>query len=152
MNQLKKLTVLDLDRNQLTGSIRFGPPLLTELSLYTNQLTGSIPAELGQLTALTRLRLDDNHSAVPFPRSWNSLTNLQWLILHRNQLTGAFPAWVDADFSSLQLLYLGFTGLSGSIPTGWGTDLTALSQLHLAATNWTGRFRRRCWINRRRAP
>ena len=64
---------------------------LTRLNLADNQLTGPIPAELGGLTNLTRLNLADNQLTGPIPAELGGLTNLTELYLASNQLTGCIP-------------------------------------------------------------
>ncbi len=78
-----RVTRLDLNFNQLTGSI---PPELGNLSgletlyLSRNQLSGSIPPELGNLSSLRYLYLDANNGLTgPLPREMERLTNLRGL-------------------------------------------------------------------------
>jgi len=61
------------------------------LNLGSNQLTGSIPPEIGSLTNLTSLYLDDNQLTGEIPSEIGNLTNLRTLYLAVNQLTGAIP-------------------------------------------------------------
>ena len=49
---------------------------VTELELITNNLTGEIPRELGDLTNLDRLLLNNNNLTGEIPRELGSLTNL----------------------------------------------------------------------------
>ena len=62
LGDLAKLTVLDLNNNQLSGEI---PPELGDLAnlarlyLYGNRLSGEIPPELGNLANLSRLGLGE---------------------------------------------------------------------------------------------
>ena len=95
LGNLTNLTELSLWGNDLTGSI---PDLgrlsnLLELKLQENQLTGTIPATLGNLTALRELSLWGNQLTGPIPASLGSSANdLQELYLHKNQLSGTIPA------------------------------------------------------------
>ena len=54
---------------------------LDRLDLDENQLTGSIPAELGKLE---ELRLEHNDLSGPVPWQLGNLENLEWLILTPN--------------------------------------------------------------------
>ena len=76
MGNLSSLTELDLDDNQLTGSIptELGDlASLTNLGLGNNQLTGSIPTEFGDLASLTVLRLYSNQlTGSSIPPSWGT--------------------------------------------------------------------------------
>ena len=100
------LTILNLDNNQLTGTLpKTLPSGLTSLSLWNNKLTGTIPP------ILTLNRLTD-------------------LYLESNQMSGDLPAFP----SSLQTLYIGnnhFTGdlrlnrpLYLHIENNWITEIT----------------------------
>jgi len=60
-----------------------------------NQLTGSIPTELGNLTNLVSLWLDDNQLEGAIPADLGNLTNLNYLYLNSNQLTGSIPATLE---------------------------------------------------------
>ena len=76
------------------------------IKLNHNDLTGSLPAELGNLTHLTELHLNNNYS-----------------------LTGSIPAELG-NLTNLTELYLNETALTGSIPAELG-NLTNLIYLHL---------------------
>jgi Leucine-rich repeat (LRR) protein len=61
------------------------------LSLSWNQLTGEIPEEIGNLTNLYSLHLNDNQLTGSIPSEIGNLTNLEYLNLYHNQLTGKIP-------------------------------------------------------------
>ncbi|MDE2963436.1 MAG: hypothetical protein OXU26_05965, partial [Acidobacteriota bacterium] len=65
---------------------------VTSLDLNDNQLTGSIPAELGNLVNLRFLVLDYNQLTGAIPAELGDLANLQNLWLANNQLTGSIPS------------------------------------------------------------
>ena len=73
-------------------------------------MTGDIPAGLGNLTGLRRLRLDRNRLTGPIPASLWRLTGLQTLYLGGNDLTaGRLPEWISG--------LTGLVALSLSAPT-----------------------------------
>lgn len=70
---------------------------VVQVHLSSNELAGPIPAELGNLAALSDLRLGNNQLSGPIPAELGNLTSLVRLRLGRNQLTGLVPLPV-ADF------------------------------------------------------
>ena len=80
---------------------------LRTLSLNDNRLNGGIPPELGNLTSLQRLNLVRNRLSGDVPPELDSLTNLRRLSLSGNQLAGCIPAGLrdvpDDDFTELGL-------------------------------------------------
>ncbi len=134
-----RVSSLQLDDNQLTGSIPIELGTLTTLTslfLGANQLTGSIPKELGSLANLQVLNLVDNQLTGSIPMELGTLTNLEILELTSNQLTGGIPV----EFGSLTTLtdlFLGSNQLTGSIPPELG-NLTGLITLSLIDNKLTG--------------
>ena len=133
-----RVVVISLPINNLTGSIpaELGNlTALTTLQLNDNNLTGSIPAELGNLTALAGLFLESNELSGPIPAELGNLTALMTLYLFGNNLTGSIPA--ELGNTALRLLLLESNQLSGPIPAELG-NLTGLSGLQLNDNNLTG--------------
>ncbi len=64
----------------------------TWLDLDANELTGSIPTDLGSLYSLEVLWLSENALTGPIPAALVSLPNLDFLYLSGNELTGSIPA------------------------------------------------------------
>ncbi len=130
---------LDLNNNQLTGTIPTELALLTGLEwlgLPRNQLTGPIPAELGRLTNLEVLGLDGNQLTGTIPPQLSNLTSLRWLALHNNQLTGSIPAELGG-LSDLEVLGLDGNQLTGTIPPQL-SNLTSLRWLALTSNRLSG--------------
>ena len=90
-------------------------------------LSGSIPPELGELTELARLDLDDNELTGEIRPELGSLDRLETLYLFDNQLSGEIPTELS-DLSSLEILYLSGNRLTGGIPPELGR-LANLRQL-----------------------
>ncbi|UCD37551.1 MAG: immunoglobulin domain-containing protein [Fidelibacterota bacterium] len=132
-----RVTALDLGENNLVGSLPAAVgnlTALTSLKLHRNQLT-SIPDEIGNLVYLTLLWLIDNDLTV-VPAGIGNLVNLKDLYLSDNQLTT-----LPAEFSSL--LALDRLALNGNplptIPDGV-FSLANLSQLDLHECELSGRL------------
>ena len=94
-----------LDLSEL-GLTRLPPEIgqltaLTQLRLYNNQLS-SLPPELGQLTALTQLVLISNQLS-SLPPEIGQLTALTWLYLGNNQLS-SLPDWLNPSLSLFRRL------------------------------------------------
>ena len=130
---------LDLNNNQLTGTIPTELALLTGLEwlgLPRNQLTGPIPAELGRLTNLEVLGLDGNQLTGTIPPQLSNLTSLRWLALHNNRLTGSIPAELGG-LGNLEVLGLDGNQLTGTIPPQL-SNLTNLRWLALTSNRLSG--------------
>lgn len=137
--ELTALTYLDIDRNDLTGTIptEFGQlTSLTYLDLALNALTGTIPTEFGQLTSLTSLNLGGNDLTGTIPTEFGQLTNLTSLNLYNHDLNGTIPTELGR-LTSLLSLSLYNIDLTGTIPTELGR-LTSLTYLDLAFNALTG--------------
>ena len=115
-----RVTRLELDREQLTGSIpsAFGSlSALRRLNLANNQLSGTIPDELGNLSNLTRLELNRNSLSGSIPEQLGNLSNLIRLSLARNNLTGSIPEELEGLTNLQQIDLAQNTGLTGCIPS-----------------------------------
>lgn len=97
-------------------------------------LTGTIPTKLGNLSSLTELNLYSNDLTGPISFAEtgggsSTMSNLQFLDLSLNRLTGTLPAPFINILTSLTSLYLFHNNFSGNIPTEIGSmsKLTVLS-------------------------
>ena len=115
-----------------------GAGRVTVLNLDRNALTGTVPAELGLLTELQGLYLGDNDLTGPIPDALGNLTNLQGLYLGDNALSGPLPGALGS-LADLRSLRLGNNRLSGRLPDALGS-LTSLEELHLHTNDFTGRI------------
>ena len=137
--RLHRVTELDLDDSQLTGTIpaELGSlQSLERLTLSLNQLTGPVPTELGRLSKLDLLDLSDNQLTGHIPPQLGGLQNLNQLRLGGNQLTGPIPTQLSA-LSNLQYLSLSQNQLSGTVPDSLG-NLSNLEHLYLTDNQFTG--------------
>ena len=65
---------------------------VTSINWISERLTGTVPAEIGQLSALTKICLRNNELVGEVPFSICNLTNLKELTLRQNmQLTDELP-------------------------------------------------------------
>ena len=113
IGRLTSLTVLDLDRNELTSvPAEIGQlTSLMQLHLHGNEMT-SVPAEIGQLTSLEKLSLYCNKLTSVPAEIWQ-LTSLEALWLGGNQMT-SLPAEIG-QLTSLRWLHLSYNQLT-SVP------------------------------------
>ncbi len=109
---------------------------VVRLVLRSEALTGSIPQELGNLTGLTHLRLDENRFTGPIPSELGSLTRLRELNVNGNALTGSIPPALGG-LTHLERLWLNDNVLTGPIPPELG-KLINLRSLGLARNNLDG--------------
>ncbi len=135
-----RVTRLQLGNNNLNGSLPSELGNLTELThLYLNDngyLNGSIPAELGDLSKLTDLSLGNNNFSGPIPSELGDLSKLERLYLRENALSGSIPSELGSLFD-LEEMELHNNNLSGSIPSELG-NLTNLTILQLSGNSLTG--------------
>jgi leucine-rich repeat protein SHOC2 len=129
-----RVVKLELEEFGLTGAVpaEIGRlSALTKLDLGYNDLT-SLPAEIGQLTALEELYLHDNQ-LTSLPAEIGQLTSLEQLYLFNNQLT-SLPGEIG-QLTSLERLYLEDNQLT-SVPAEI-RQLTSLRDLFLAGNKLT---------------
>jgi Leucine-rich repeat (LRR) protein len=64
---------------------------LRAVLLANNKLSGPVPEEMGRLTKLTDLRLNQNQLSGPIPASLAGAQSLQVLRLDHNRFVGPIP-------------------------------------------------------------
>jgi len=98
------ITSVDISDNALSGDLfaeLFYLTKLQELTLDGNKgISGSIPEEIGLLTDLIAVDIDDNKLSGSLPASLYQLTNLEAIDLNSNALTGT----ISNDIGNLQKL------------------------------------------------
>ncbi len=106
-------------------------------SNYGNRLKGTIPTELGQLTSLTSLDLNNNRLTGTIPTELGKLISLEKLDFRGNErMSGSIPTELG-QLTSLTSLDLCVNDLTGTIPTELG-QLTSLTYLALYSNDLTG--------------
>jgi hypothetical protein len=109
---------------------------VTVITLYANLLKGTIPAEIGNLSALTSLSLTHAQLSGPLPPELGKLTNLQNLYVAANQLSGPIPAEFG-NLVNLKSLIVWGNQLSGPLPPEIG-NLVNLSGALLNSNQFSG--------------
>lgn len=136
---MASLTLLYIDRNELTGPIpqsMGGLKKLQELSLFKNQISGSIPDSIANLTSLKILNLSQNRLSGAIPEGIGGLRSLRNLSLSANSLSYHIPVSLG-NMSSLRFLRLDSNLLNGSIPSSF-SHLSSLSILDLSNNSFSG--------------
>lgn len=86
---------------------------ISEINLSGRNLTGSVPEEIGQLTALVNVSLENNNLIGPLP-DLSGLTMLERLHLQNNSLNGSLPDWLF-NLNNLKELFIQNNNFSGVI-------------------------------------
>ncbi|XP_030460953.1 probable LRR receptor-like serine/threonine-protein kinase At1g53430 [Syzygium oleosum] len=134
---LTYLTEIDLTRNYINGTI---PTTLTQipltiLSALGNRISG-IPKEIGNISTLEALVLEDNLLEGALEPSIGNLSRLTRLLLSANNFTGSIPE----SFGSLKNLAdfrIDGSTLSGKIPDFIG-NWTKITRLDMQGTSMEG--------------
>ncbi|KAK6270198.1 hypothetical protein POUND7_007303 [Theobroma cacao] len=137
---LAKLPLLnsDLTRNYLNGSIpsSLSRLPLANLSLLGNRLSGSIPQEIGDISTLEGLVLEDNLLGGSLPSNLGNLGRLNRLLLSSNNFTGTIPESFG-NLKNLTDFRIDGSSLSGKIPDFIG-NWTKLTRLDMQGTSMEG--------------
>ncbi|XP_044954563.1 receptor kinase-like protein Xa21 [Hordeum vulgare subsp. vulgare] len=147
LSKLSDLQFLDLSYNNLSGIVPpsiYNLPLLRFLGLANNNLRGTLPSDMGNtLSNINSLIMSNNHFEGEIPASlanassmeflylgnnslsgvvpsFGSMSNLQVVMLHSNQLEAGDWTFLSslANCTELQKLNLGGNKLSGNLPAG----------------------------------
>ncbi|KAJ6830411.1 putative LRR receptor-like serine/threonine-protein kinase isoform X1 [Iris pallida] len=139
-SNLTYLRVLDLTWNYLNGTIplAWATLPLTNLSILGNSVSGRIPKELGSITTLQALVLEDNRLEGPLPASLGNLINLDRLILSANNFTGEIPEALG-NLKNLTDFRIDGNPITGKIPTFIG-NWTKIQRLDMQGTSLEGPF------------
>ncbi|KAH9670249.1 hypothetical protein KPL70_016907 [Citrus sinensis] len=155
LGNLAKLEQLWLQSNFLNGTIpssifKFSFLLYLDLSnnslrvyscekffLLLNNFSGAIPKEIGNLTKLLRLSLQDNKFQGEIPHEIGNLRDLEWLELSDNKLVGVVPATIF-NLSTLKVFAVSNNSLSGSLQSSADVQLPNLEGIYLWGNNFSG--------------
>ncbi len=124
--------------NNLKGTLPIELGNLTQLKylfLENNKISGSIPSSIGKCTKLYDLVLGTNQLSGHIPSELGNLIGLSELVLQNNQLTGSIPSSLG-NLTSLFSLILDHNKLTGTIPSALD-NLTELNELLLQNNKFT---------------
>ncbi|TXG54029.1 hypothetical protein EZV62_019285 [Acer yangbiense] len=140
LGNLRNLNTFYANDNSLNGHIpsSFGhlSNCLTRLDLSNNNINGTIPQELTQLTQLLYLNLSSNLLSGKIPFTIGGLFNLETLDLSNNNIGGLIPTELR-NCSNLNTLALNNNIINGTIPSQLG-DMPSLYYLNLSHNNLSG--------------
>lgn len=117
-----------------SGALICDEDMVTGIDLTNNNLLGRLPPEVGLLSGLSSLVLDNNELAGPLPSILPP--SLQRLDIWNNDLTGSIPT-LYGTMKGLESLRVGKNALTGTIPAELGS-LTMLTALSLESNRLTG--------------
>ncbi|PQP92066.1 putative LRR receptor-like serine/threonine-protein kinase [Prunus yedoensis var. nudiflora] len=146
LSQLFSLSIFDLSRNWLTGSIptSFGNLRnLSVLDISGNYLSGSIPPGIGTLMKLQYLNLSSNMLSASIPAQLGDLDSLVDLDLSANILAGSVPSDLRgqsvSDFNTVAGHSSEKQQFHGGLPKVlW--SMPGLSLLDVSGNNFTGQL------------
>ncbi len=140
LNEAGRVTTIDLNNNNLTGTLPEEIGQLSELQslvLWGNSISGELPIELCNLSNLYNLDLGLNQFTGSIPEAIGQLSNLQTLFIGSGStLTGEIPASLG-NLTNLRILALDQNQLSGEIPDELG-NLVQLEELYLELNQLSG--------------
>ncbi|KAG8368856.1 hypothetical protein BUALT_Bualt15G0090200 [Buddleja alternifolia] len=139
-NQNKSRQVLDLSRNQISGSVTFlcGMSISTsEIDLSDNLFSGQVPDCFTNFQSLTYLNLANNGFTGLIPNSFGFLPSIEFLHLRKNSFSGAIPISM-MNCKNLRIIDVGNNRLIGEIPTWLGFSLLDLEVLSLHQNEFYG--------------
>ncbi|KAF9587454.1 hypothetical protein IFM89_002635 [Coptis chinensis] len=109
---------------------------ITQLRVFALSVRGVIPEELGSLTFLTFLKLDQNYLTGPLPAFLGNLSALLTLSVGINALSGTIPPQLGG-LRNLLVLAFGSNNFSGSLPPELGS-LVSLEQIYMDSAGVSG--------------
>ena len=132
------VTEIEFEDNNLVGTIPTEMGLLTDLvvlGMEQGVLQGSVPSELGELTDLNFLDLDFNFLSGTLPTELWQLTELRTLDLDNNLISGGIDG--IGALTQLEFVQMHINFFSGTVPDGLGNALN-LATFNLHENNFVG--------------
>jgi Leucine-rich repeat (LRR) protein len=129
-SNLENLRILDMNSNDLGGSLPAHFYNFEILDLHNNSISGEMPQILVDDSPMNFLSLFNNDISGAIPDSISSLTGLTHLDLSHNAFTGAIPGFEINKLTDLVYLFLGENPFDfGDFPEIW--DLINMEELSL---------------------
>eukprot|EP01113_Clastostelium_recurvatum_P028216 TRINITY_DN3415_c0_g2_i2.p1 TRINITY_DN3415_c0_g2~~TRINITY_DN3415_c0_g2_i2.p1 ORF type:complete len:597 (-),score=84.55 TRINITY_DN3415_c0_g2_i2:85-1806(-) len=122
-------------QGKLTASLGSLGPAFETLSLGNNQLTSGLPVELGRLTGLRSLLLNNNQLCGTISNIVTTLSLIS-LDLSRNNFVGSVPVFTQA--ATFEVINLSNNYLIGNLPTTLGPSWGRLQVWNVAYNHLTG--------------
>ncbi|XP_027099023.1 uncharacterized protein [Coffea arabica] len=130
----RRVAAIQLPTMGLVGTI---PPQLGNLSflvwlnLQNNSFHGNLPTQLGHLRRLKSINLAFNSFDGEFPSWLGALSRLRYLLFHSNRISGSLPPTLS-NATTLETIRLGLNLITGNLPQDWSAlqnleDLDILS-------------------------
>ncbi|CAI9088860.1 OLC1v1023308C4 [Oldenlandia corymbosa var. corymbosa] len=128
----------DLSWNYLNGTIprEWGSLRLTNISILGNRISGPIPKELGKISTLLDLTLEQNQLNGSIPPELGDLPKLEKFRISDNRLEGIIPSFI-ANWTHLEILIVQASGLKGPIPSVI-SSLSNVTDLRISDLNGNG--------------
>jgi Leucine-rich repeat (LRR) protein len=104
---------------------------------YANQLTGSIPTEVGKLTSLVDLSLEECAFFGAIPSELGHLRDLEQLWLYDNDLSSSIPSELGL-LKAAKIIALDVNQLTGTVPVEIGQLATSLNEINITMNNLSG--------------
>ncbi|CAL1386806.1 unnamed protein product [Linum trigynum] len=137
----ERVTSLDLSELDLVSTL---PPQVGNLSflrfinIENNTFHGRIPPQLGNLVLLQHFNATGNSFTGPIPANLSRCSKLRILMLSSNKLQGKIPVQLGS-LSKLEILRIGQNNLTGPLPASLG-NLSQLVNFGAAYNNLIGRI------------
>ncbi|KAK2970037.1 hypothetical protein RJ640_014977 [Escallonia rubra] len=115
---------------------------VTALRLVSQNLVGSVSPQIGRLTFLRKIHLNNNSFHGNIPPDIGQLFRLQTLLLYNNsfqenRLHGHLPLDLGLTLPNLKYLYLGANKFSGSFPPSMA-NASGLLELSMSVNHFVG--------------
>ncbi|KAH9625058.1 hypothetical protein KSS87_010548 [Heliosperma pusillum] len=130
------VTILGIPSQDLSGTLSPNIGNLTNLQtilLQNNNISGHIPAAIGKLSKIQTLDLSDNLFIGEIPTPLSHLENLHYLRLRNNSLSGEIPPGF-ANITQLTFIDLSYNNLSGPVPRFQTKTFSVVGNPQICAT------------------